>query len=596
MSLTCSWVCGLVLKNIKGPVQCEYCLKWTWRKSSYECATCNKHISYFAFLEADLSRDMTLECAQCHFGKQTAFSIQDIVGFSKRNVTFENEPNSTVYKVENQILSKCCFYAESENSQQFKPVECKESVGNNEPNSKVHEEEKQVLSRGYFVAAENDNCHQFKPVKSKESVGSKELFHDKMTLDNQISNCEICGKQFSKKMELENHKRLHHNGQSKKAVNSSDSNNSNKEINKSNEEIPTQTTKPMPSATMVSSIEAVSPSLVLLETRPSTIRVSSTETSYIPLIAHHCGYPNSAVTISPVLDNLGPKNPPTLTNSTGTASTAVRVTVIPIRDHKRLHYNGVSQKAVDSSDSKNSNEEINKSNEKIPTQTAKPLPSTMMVSSIDAVSPVLDLLEARSSTTLVSSTDRASIPLIAQHSAVTISPVLDNLETKPSPTLTSSTDTASTASGVTVTPSQQIPNPDLTCKVCGKTFPSKSRFKAHKRVHTNERPFSCNKCKKAFKQKAHLQKHEKSCYKLETQKSMSNSGYNKSNDDSKISRTCTKCQKVYKTKKFLLNHILSDHKSGKIGQKCDFCEKTFSENYIMGLHIDVEHKERKPRV
>ena len=111
MSLTCSWVCGLVLKNIKGPVQCEYCLKWTWRKSSYECATCNKHISYFTFLEADLSRDMTLECAQCHFGKQTAFSIQDILRFATREFTSENEPNSTVHKVEKQLLSSSNYHS-----------------------------------------------------------------------------------------------------------------------------------------------------------------------------------------------------------------------------------------------------------------------------------------------------------------------------------------------------------------------------------------------------------------------------------------------------------------------------------------------------
>ena len=562
MSLTCSWVCGLVLKNIKGSVLCEYCSKWTWRKSSYQCATCNKHISYFTFLEADLSRDMTLECAQCHFGKQTAFSIQDIVGFSKRNVSSENEPNSTVYKVEKQILSKCCFYAETDNSHQFKPVECKKSVGNNEPNSTVHEEEKQVLSRNCFVTAENDNCHQFKPVKSKESVGIKELVHDKITLDNQISNQEI----------------------------------------------------------------------VLLETRPSTTRVSSTDTAYIPLIAQHCGYPTSAVTTSPVLDNLGTTPSPTLTSSTDTASTASKVTVLrftaehtlkwhietiherkceiccrqfsqkmELESHKRVHHNGQSQKAVENSDSNDYNKEINKSNEKIPTQATKPMPSTTMVSSIDAVSPVLDRFKTRSSISLVSSTGTASIPLIAQHceyptSAVTISPVLDNLETKPSPTLTSSTDTASTASGLTVTPSHQSANPDLTCQECGKTFPSKSRCKTHLRVHTNERPFTCNNCNSAFKQKAHLQKHEKSCHKLETQKSMSNSDYNKSNDNSKISRTCSKCQEVFKTKKFLLDHILSDHKNGKIGQKCEFCEMTFSEKFIMDMHIDVEHEERKPTV
>ena len=61
--------------------------------------------------------------------------------------------------------------------------------------------------------------------------------------------------------------------------------------------------------------------------------VSSTDTSSMPLIAEQCGYPTSAVTISPVLDNLGTKPSPTLPSSTDTASTVSGVTVTPILDH-----------------------------------------------------------------------------------------------------------------------------------------------------------------------------------------------------------------------------------------------------------------------
>eukprot|EP01084_Bolivina_argentea_P302909 522918_1 len=44
------------------------------------------------------------------------------------------------------------------------------------------------------------------------------------------------------------------------------------------------------------------------------------------------------------------------------------------------------------------------------------------------------------------------------------------------------------------------------CKICEKTF-SASYFKIHQRIHTKEKPFQCNQCNKAFRQKCHLNNH-----------------------------------------------------------------------------------------
>uniref|UniRef100_A0A8C1XNM7 C2H2-type domain-containing protein n=1 Tax=Cyprinus carpio TaxID=7962 RepID=A0A8C1XNM7_CYPCA len=47
------------------------------------------------------------------------------------------------------------------------------------------------------------------------------------------------------------------------------------------------------------------------------------------------------------------------------------------------------------------------------------------------------------------------------------------------------------------------------CQVCGKTFRLRAQLNAHLRSHSDEKPFKCDNCEKAFKYTWNLNKHKR---------------------------------------------------------------------------------------
>ncbi|XP_073433345.1 uncharacterized protein [Dendrobates tinctorius] len=110
------------------------------------------------------------------------------------------------------------------------------------------------------------------------------------------------------------------------------------------------------------------------------------------------------------------------------------------------------------------------------------------------------------------------------------------------------------------------------CSKCGKCFKNKSHFVIHERSHTGEKPYSCSKCGKCFTDKSHLVIHERS-------------------HTGEKPYSCSECGKFFTTKSILVNH--QKIHTGEKPYSCPVCGKCFINKSHLARHEKV-HTGEKP--
>ncbi|XP_064156048.1 zinc finger protein 1035 isoform X1 [Anguilla rostrata] len=128
------------------------------------------------------------------------------------------------------------------------------------------------------------------------------------------------------------------------------------------------------------------------------------------------------------------------------------------------------------------------------------------------------------------------------------------------------------------------------CETCGKCFRLRAQLAAHRRSHTDERPFKCHNCLKAFKHPCNLYRHKKQhCSRTRSPATFTNPIKSLAGE-----YKCPICRSAFKYSHNRFRHLrevclkeYSRQGKGKVGNmyKCALCKSTFANGSNRSRHI-----------